>query len=181
MPRCFMKVRLPTATSSRSFTSWHATCLSSAITGNCPRTPLPKISSKPCAELSGSARSCAASTTARARICVESCSTEAAKRRSVFSSYSVGMRRISWPSSSTASTRCPSCSARTMAVTLGLPSVSVPVLSKTAISTSPSCSMAAPLLAIMPLRAARSMPDIMAIGVARISGQGVATTMTASA
>jgi hypothetical protein len=41
-------------------------------------------------------------------------------------------------------------------------------------------SMAEPLLTMMPHRAARLIPEMMATGVARSSGQGVATTSTAT-
>ena len=46
---------------------------------------------------------------------------------------------------------------------------------------SPSRSIAAPPLTITPSRAARETPETIAIGAARISGQGVATTSTATA
>ena len=65
-------------------------------------------------------------------------------------------------------------------VTVGSPTVSVPVLSNTTARTRPASSMAAPRLMMMPRRAARPIPAITATGVARISGQGVATTSTDS-
>ena len=45
----------------------------------------------------------------------------------------------------------------------------------------PSRSIAPPSLTTTPARAVRDMPETIAIGAARISGQGVATTSTASA
>ena len=62
---------------------------------------------------------------------------------------------------------------------LGRPSVRVPVLSNTTTRARPSCSMAAPLFTITPSSAARLTAAITATGVARISGQGVATTSIA--
>ena len=58
--------------------------------------------------------------------------------------------------------------------------VSVPVLSNTTVSTRESNSSALPLRTTICRRAARLMPPITATGVARMSGQGVATTSTAS-
>ena len=58
--------------------------------------------------------------------------------------------------------------------------VSVPVLSNIAAVTPPSCSRATPFRMTICRRAARLMPPMMATGVARIRGQGVATTSTAS-
>ena len=62
----------------------------------------------------------------------------------------------------------------------GAPVVSVPVLSRSTVRALPSCSMAPEPLATMPRRAARERPDTSATGAARMSGQGVATTSTAS-
>ncbi len=59
--------------------------------------------------------------------------------------------------------------------------VSVPVLSNTATVVEPSCSSAPPCLTMICRRAARLMPPMIAMGVARMSGHGVATTSTASA
>jgi len=58
--------------------------------------------------------------------------------------------------------------------------VSVPVLSKTAVSTEAMASSAPPCRKMTCRRAARSIPPITATGAARISGHGVATTSTAS-
>ena len=63
----------------------------------------------------------------------------------------------------------------------GAPSVSVPVLSSRTVRARPSCSIAAPPLTTTPRRAARDTPESRAMGAARMSGQGVATTSTASA
>ena len=57
-------------------------------------------------------------------------------------------------------------------------SVSVPVLSKAMVFASAVCSIAAPFFTIIPCLAARLIPEMIAIGAARISGHGVATTMT---
>ena len=65
--------------------------------------------------------------------------------------------------------------------TSGVPTVSVPVLSNRTVRASPSVSIAPAPLTITPARAARERPDTSAIGAARISGHGVATTTTASA
>jgi hypothetical protein len=63
----------------------------------------------------------------------------------------------------------------------GWPSVSVPVLSSRTVRALPSRSIAPAPLTTIPARAARERPDISAIGAARMSGHGVATTKTASA
>ena len=68
-----------------------------------------------------------------------------------------------------------------MSCTSGAPTVSVPVLSNSTVRASPSVSIAPAPLTITPLRAARESPETSAIGAARISGHGVATTTTASA
>ena len=57
----------------------------------------------------------------------------------------------------------------------------MPVLSSSTERASPSRSIVARPLTTTPARAARESPDISAIGAARISGHGVATTNTASA
>ena len=57
----------------------------------------------------------------------------------------------------------------------------MPVLSNSTERASPSCSIVAAPLTTTPARAARERPEISAIGAARISGHGVATTKTASA
>ena len=64
--------------------------------------------------------------------------------------------------------------------TSGVPSVTVPVLSSSTVRASPRRSIAVPPLTITPARAARERPEMSAIGAARMSGHGVATTITAS-
>ncbi len=61
---------------------------------------------------------------------------------------------------------------------VGTPPVSVPVLSNSRTRARLRTSSAAPPLKITPRRAAREIPATMAIGAARISGHGVATTRT---
>ncbi len=63
----------------------------------------------------------------------------------------------------------------------GTPAVSVPVLSNSSTFPCASVSSAPPPFTMIPRRAAREMPATTAIGTARISGHGVATTSTASA
>ena len=65
--------------------------------------------------------------------------------------------------------------------TSGIPEVRVPVLSNSSTDPRASVSSAPPPFTMMPRRAAREIPATMAIGTARISGQGVATTSTARA
>ncbi len=60
----------------------------------------------------------------------------------------------------------------------GVPKVIVPVLSNTIESAFPICSRDIPFLIIIPLLAALFIPPIIAIGVAKISEQGDATTNT---
>ena len=54
----------------------------------------------------------------------------------------------------------------------------MPVLSNTTTWAFPICSIEAPLLIIIPIFAALLIPLMIAIGVAKISEQGVATTST---
>ena len=61
------------------------------------------------------------------------------------------------------------------------PSVSVPVLSKANACTLESCSIAPPLLTRTPVPASRASAAMIAAGVAKIRGQGQATTKTESA
>ena len=67
-----------------------------------------------------------------------------------------------------------------MRSTSGCPSVRVPVLSSSTVRAPPSRSSAPAPLTITPARAARESPATNAIGAARMSGHGVATTITAS-
>ena len=57
----------------------------------------------------------------------------------------------------------------------------MPVLSRMTVRVFPSRSITPPPLTTTPMRAARETPESRAIGAARISGQGVATTNTVSA
>jgi hypothetical protein len=63
----------------------------------------------------------------------------------------------------------------------GSPCVNVPVLSITSARTRANVSIARPPLIRMPCLAARDRPATSATGTARMSGQGVATTSTATA
>ena len=69
----------------------------------------------------------------------------------------------------------------TMAVTLGLPSVSVPVLSTTRVSIFSRRSSASAFLIKMPACAARPTPTMIDIGVASPSAQGQAMISTVTA
>src|SRR5713226_9459521 len=66
-------------------------------------------------------------------------------------------------------------------VTCGFPSVNVPVLSNTATEILFSSSIASPPLNITPFDAPLLIPTIIAVGVARPSAHGHATTSTATA
>ena len=59
--------------------------------------------------------------------------------------------------------------------------MTVPVLSRISVFPLARVSRAPPPLTMIPLRAAREIPATIAIGAARISGHGVATTRTARA
>ena len=67
------------------------------------------------------------------------------------------------------------------ASTVGVPSVSVPVLSSSTVRAAASRSITPAPLTMTPARAARDTPETSATGAARISGHGVATTSTATA
>ena len=67
------------------------------------------------------------------------------------------------------------------ATSLGLPSVSVPVLSTTSVSTFSSVSSASAFLISMPFCAPLPVPTMIDIGVARPSAQGHAMISTATA
>ena len=64
--------------------------------------------------------------------------------------------------------------------TRGTPDVSVPVLSNSKMDERASVSSTPPPLTMIPRLAAREIPATIAIGTARINGQGVATTNTES-
>jgi hypothetical protein len=66
-------------------------------------------------------------------------------------------------------------------VSRGLPSVSVPVLSTTMVSTRSMTSSTSAFLISTPPRAPRPTPTMIDIGVARPSAQGQATISTATA
>ena len=66
-------------------------------------------------------------------------------------------------------------------VTVGRPSVSVPVLSTISVCRRPACSSAAALRIRMPACAPRPVPTMIAVGVASPSAQGHAITSTATA
>ncbi|MNC43303.1 hypothetical protein D3C75_921580 [compost metagenome] len=73
------------------------------------------------------------------------------------------------PASTVAAMASSCCSLRPAAgstsVTVGLPSVSVPVLSNAMVCTWPNCSNAAPPLISAPRRVAAARPEVMAAGV----------------
>ena len=71
--------------------------------------------------------------------------------------------------------------AGTMATTFGLPSVSVPVLSTTSVSTFSMRSSASAFLISTPACAPRPTPTMIDIGVARPSAQGQAMMSTLTA
>ena len=125
-----------------------------------PSTPMPGPSTTSCGIVSASDRARAAATIALPTMFGDSCSTDAASRRSSSGSMS--------PLGVTASTT-------------GVPLVSVPVLSSSTVLASPSRSIAVDPFAMMPRFAARETPEMRATGAARISGHGVATTSTARA
>src|SRR6516162_4523715 len=102
----------------------------------------------------------ASSTMVCAMMCLEAWSSEAASRR------------IS--SADTSATT-------SVATICARPCVNVPVLSITSARTRAKISSAWPPLTRMPCLAARDRPETIATGTARMSGQGVATTSTATA
>ena len=106
--------------------------------------------------------SCAALSTASASGCSERCSTDAAHFRT-----SAGL--IGVPSGFFAVTMC---------VTVGLPSVIVPVLSSSTVRVFASRSSASPLRMRIPYSAALPVPTRIAVGVARPSAQGQAMIST---
>ncbi len=68
-----------------------------------------------------------------------------------------------------------------ISVTAGSPRVNVPVLSSTTVSILPASSNASASRMIIPFSAALPVPTIIAVGVARPSAHGQATTSTATA
>ena len=124
-----------------------------------PVTPWPAASSTSDGAGSAPPRSAAARATTRASGWLDACSSAPARR-----SASPSGMPFTVTSRSSA----------------GLPTDSVPVLSNTTAVTAPSCSSAAPVRTMICRRAARLIPATIATGGARMSGQGVATTSTAS-
>ena len=122
--------------------------------------PSPGVSTMWVGTASCRPRSCASETIVFAVTCFDACSREAASRRA-----SLGDKP------------CPA-SIETMRA---LPSVSVPVLSSTTELMRAIVSNTFPPLIRMPCRAARERPETIATGTARMRGQGVATTSTATA
>ncbi len=82
--------------------------------------------------------------------------------------------------SSPSSSRSPAPSNSTTSVTLGLPSVMVPVLSSTTVSSLCAVSSALPSRMSTPFSAPLPVPTMMAVGVARPRAQGHAMTSTAT-
>ena len=68
-----------------------------------------------------------------------------------------------------------------ISVTTGLPSVRVPVLSKTSVLIFSACSSAEAFLNSTPICAPRPVPTIIAVGVASPSAQGQEITNTVTA
>ncbi len=125
-----------------------------------PVTPLPVTASKSFASESSSPRDRASSIMAEASGCSD-------------------------PRSSEASTRSSSSSfqprAGTISVTAGEPTVTVPVLSSTTVSTLPARSSASPPLISTPSSAPRPVDTITAVGTASPMAQGQAMISTATA
>ncbi len=124
-----------------------------------PSRPLPGLSRTSLGGVSASPCPRAAATSAVATTWFDAWSSEAARRSTSFSAKPFS----GWMADSDA-----------------CPWVSVPVLSMISVRTSASTSSPPPPLISTPMRAARDTPAMIATGTARISGQGVATTITAS-
>ena len=125
-----------------------------------PIAPLPAGASKPMTGASSILRSAAAATIAAASGCSLARSTLAAKRKRLASSKP---------------------SAGATATTFGLPSVRVPVLSTTRVSTFSMRSSASAFLISTPAWAPRPTPTMIDIGVASPSAQGQAMISTLTA
>ena len=123
-----------------------------------PVTPAPGSSSTAVGKARTSPRVRAAATTAWATVCCEVWSRLAASRRT----SSLVVPGADW-----------------MAATRARPAVSVPVLSRNSVRTRANASSAPPPFTSTPRPAQRDRPETMATGTPRISGHGVATTMTA--
>src|SRR4030081_735317 len=133
-----------------------ATCLPSTVAV----APLRDGEAKSLTSLKASPRCCAALRIARASGCSLPRSTLAARRsNSLLSTPATGIT----------------------ATPLGLPSVSVPVLSITSVSMLSSCSSACASRIRIPACAPRPMPTMIDIGVAKPSAQGQAMISTVTA
>ena len=125
-----------------------------------PATPSPGVSTTFVGTARWSFRSRASDTIACATMCLDAWSSDAATRRSSVADTSPVVR--------TETTRA-------------FPSVNVPVLSMTTERMRAITSSALPPLIRIPCLAARDSPEMIATGTARMRGQGVATTRTATA
>ncbi len=123
-----------------------------------PSTPRPVRLSKPCGSASGSPRATAAATIASPSGCSLKRSTDAARR-------------------SRSTTRPPP----TTCCTAGRPSVTVPVLSNTTVSSRPLRSSGSPPLIRTPSSAPRPVETITAVGTASPMAQGQAMISTVTA
>mmetsp|Transcript_11513 Transcript_11513/g.29487 ORF Transcript_11513/g.29487 Transcript_11513/m.29487 type:complete len:223 (-) Transcript_11513:620-1288(-) len=88
---------------------------------------------------------------------------------------------LSTPARNDITCGCGNSGANITLVTTGRPDVSVPVLSNTTVSTPEAVSRTSPPRMSSPLRAAAEVPTRTAVGVARPSAQGHATTSTLQA
>ncbi len=122
-------------------------------------TPRPATARRSFAGATGTDSRCAASSTALASGCVEPRCTAAARRIASSRAMSSG----------------------TTSTSEGLPSVSVPVLSKTTTRVRWAISRASASLMRMPWRAATPVPTMTAVGVASPRAHGQAMTRTATA
>ena len=152
----FCSASAATPSSVKKFSLPSATRFSPTV----PRIPLPAGALKSVIGRASILRSAAAATIAAANGCSLARSTLAASWRRVRSSNPC---------------------AGVIATTFGLPSVSVPVLSTTSVSTVSMRSRTSASLINMPNEAARPTPTMIDIGVARPSAQGQAMIRTLTA
>lgn len=158
--------RSASACACRAATSTPSCCINAvlpmaaALPSTVPRTPMPVADSKSLASANASPRRCASATIAAASGCSLPASRLAASRNSASASP---------PATGTASRN------------VGLPSVSVPVLSTISVSTVRRRSMASASRNSTPARAARPVATITVIGVASPSAHGQATISTDTA
>ena len=127
-----------------------------------PRAPRPSMTANFSTGRISTCLSRAACNSAAASGCSERCSTDAAH-------LSTSAGAIGVPSGRLAATMC---------VTVGFPSVSVPVLSRSTMRTLVNHSSASPLRMRMPCSAAFPVPTRIAVGVANPSAQGHAMIST---